>query len=395
MNPGDQKDIDRLFREGLDSESNHVAFVDDNWHILEQRLDAFEKRLGKVKWLKTLTSIAAVIVVTLSIWLLWTENQTLLPDEHLTENLESSKEELPKKQIPIAKKKIEDVKKESIEPHFYTSNENDLVQVDNAIKITTESRLPIPISTEDSLQVIIQGEIKEKDITSISGFEYPETTHLATTQLPIHEVLVIDPKEKYIEKNDPEKNNQFAISLLAAPAYNGIDNLNNGSMGGDFGILVTMNLTKKWSVSTGAIYAKKIYETGLDSYNSGYGSSNESVDADCRILDIPLNLNYAVWQKGNTIVSLGTGISSYMMLKEDYHLYNTDQYNSQSQDVHLVNENQHWFSVLNLQANIQQRLNTNLSISIQPYLKLPFNDIGYANVKLQSIGLALSANLNI
>ncbi|HKJ43429.1 MAG TPA: hypothetical protein VKA27_15125, partial [Sunxiuqinia sp.] len=116
----------------------------------------------------------------------------------------------------------------------------------------------------------------------------------------------------------------------------------------------------------------------------------EKVDADCRVLDIPVNINYELFQAKNTVVSLGTGISSYIMLKENYSFIYSDQY---QHDVEVLNKNRHWLSVFNLQANIERKLSSKISVSFQPYLKLPMKDVGYAHVRLQSFGLALSANL--
>lgn len=171
------------------------------------------------------------------------------------------------------------------------------------------------------------------------------------------------------------------MSILVAPAYNGVDNLNDGKVGSDIGLLLTLGLTERWSFSTGAVYAKKLYEAGYSSYKPD--------------TEIPLNLNYTVINKAKTTVSFGTGISSYIMLKEDYRFNYGYQSNQDPQDISLVNENQHWLSVLNLQANYERKLNSKLSVSLQPYLKVPLNDIGYANVRLQSLGMAISASWNL
>jgi hypothetical protein len=77
------------------------------------------------------------------------------------------------------------------------------------------------------------------------------------------------------------------------------------------------------------------------------------------------------------------------MLREDYRYLNSDR-----EDLHLVNENQHWFSVLNLQATYARRLNSRLSIHVQPFVKIPVSDIGQYKVRLQSYGMALGVSWN-
>ena len=189
-------------------------------------------------------------------------------------------------------------------------------------------------------------------------------------------------------------NHPVVLSLLVAPSYNEVDNLASGKLGSDVGLMASFGLTKKWSLSTGAIYAKKLYDTSGDNYTL-YTTSNKQpgkVNADCRVLDIPVNINYQLFQAKNTVVSLGTGISSYIMLKENYSFIYSSQY---QHDVEVVNENQHWLSVFNVQANIERKLSSKISVSFQPYLKIPMKNIGYAKVRLQSFGLALSANWNL
>jgi hypothetical protein len=84
-------------------------------------------------------------------------------------------------------------------------------------------------------------------------------------------------------------------------------------------------------------------------------------------------------------------------LREDYRFSYAENNNSNPLSYRVVNENKHWLSVLNFQANFEQRLNSRLRIGLQPYLKIPLSNIGFAGVKLQSLGMAanLSWNFNL
>jgi hypothetical protein len=169
-------------------------------------------------------------------------------------------------------------------------------------------------------------------------------------------------------------------------------------LGNDFGLLVTIKITKSWSLSTGGVYAKKLYETGFGNYNPSKNIWDEyypkSVNADCRVLDIPLNISYSLVAGKNTTISFGSGISSYIMLREDYRFSYEEQDSNTAVAYHVANENQHWLSVLNFQATFEQRLNSKVSIGLQPYMKLPLSNIGFAGVKLQSLGMAVILNWN-
>ena len=104
---------------------------------------------------------------------------------------------------------------------------------------------------------------------------------------------------------------KLTLSVLAAPDYNGVNNLNNASLGDNFGLLVTFQIAKNWSLSTGGVYAKKLYETGFGNYNPSKNIWDEyypkSVNADCRVLDIPLNISYSLVAGKNTTISFGSG----------------------------------------------------------------------------------------
>jgi len=162
--------------------------------------------------------------------------------------------------------------------------------------------------------------------------------------------------------------------------------------------MLTLKLASNWSFSTGGIYARKLYQTGFNNYNPSKNIWTEyypnSVSADCRVLDIPMNINYTLLSRKNYTVSLGTGISSYIMLREDYRFTYAETNSNNPLAYHAVNENKHWLSVLNLQASFEQRLNQRLSFSLQPYLKIPLTNIGFAGVKLQSLGMAANLSWN-
>jgi hypothetical protein len=53
------------------------------------------------------------------------------------------------------------------------------------------------------------------------------------------------------------------------------------------------------------------------------------------------------------------------------------------------------FSIMNLQATYERKINSNVGLSLQPYLKIPLSDIGYSKVKVQTFGVAVGLNWNI
>jgi len=56
----------------------------------------------------------------------------------------------------------------------------------------------------------------------------------------------------------------------------------------------------------------------------------------------------------------------------------------------VKNENQHYFSSVTLAAGYQRTLSKNISVMVEPYIKLPVSGVGYGRVKLNSGGVLFS-----
>jgi len=194
------------------------------------------------------------------------------------------------------------------------------------------------------------------------------------------------------------KRPRLTVTVLASADINGVNSLSNTNAGKNIGMLFSARFNKL-SISTGAYYSSKPYNMPFSSYspNSAYNFkySPETVTADCRMLDIPLNIDYQVFAKNKNSISVGTGISSFIMLKESYqynyaasHVYGLSSYNVDNPDKYL-------FSSVNFQANYRRQINSKIGLNIMPYVKVPLNDIGYSRVKLQTVGVAVGLNWNI
>jgi len=189
----------------------------------------------------------------------------------------------------------------------------------------------------------------------------------------------------------------FALTVLAASNVNGVGSFQQSQFGTDLGLTFSAGY-KRFTLTTGAIYAKTPYATDFSNYHIKYQFpvNPTTVNADCRVLDIPINLDYQVFGNFKNKFSVGTGLSSYLMLKEDYaYTYAIYPGGYAPDGVSLTNRNQHYFGVLNFDVLYQHRLNSKFSLDVQPYLKLPLTDIGYGHVQLQTAGVAVGLSWNI
>ena len=395
------EDIDRLFREGLNPVEDHLTFQEEDWLKLQQRLDQNGKKRRGIFWLSRLGGVAALILLFFVIRMLMPESRNPISQQAEVQQ----KEQIVKEELNQAKTSAE-IKKtvsktESGSKTMLAQNkplEEQSPQKHSAVKPPEKETTNIDTARIENLS------IPETNTPRTSNAKEPKPSQPEMVKAPEAKRSPTDeslfaPNERPNELAEPERQlRKLALSVLAAPDYNGVNNLSNASIGNDFGLMVTFVIARNWSFSTGGIYAKKLYETGFSNYSPTKNIWDEyypkSVNADCRVLDIPLNISYTFFSRKNTTFSIGSGISSYIMLREDYRFTYAENDGNNPLAYHVTNENKHWLSVLNLQANFQQRLNSRLSVGLQPYMKIPLSTIGFAGVKLQSLGMAANLSWN-
>jgi hypothetical protein len=395
------EDIDRLFREGLNPVEDHLIFQEEDWLKLQQRLDRNEKRKRGIFWLSRLSGVAALILLFFAIRMLLPESRKLVIQQAEVQQNDQKLKEKQNQPVISPEKKKALRKTEAISSTLLAQNKSPEKQ--SPKKQSVDNSAEENANNVDTMRIEAMGTPKTTGGEKVKPEE--QVTHPTDKEKSFEQERsstdesLFAPNERPNELPEIEHQaRKLVLSVLAAPAYNGVNNLNNASIGSDFGLVLTFKVSKNWSLSTGGIYAKKLYDTGFGNYNPTKNIWDEyypkSVNADCRVLDIPLNISYTFLTGKNTTISFGSGISSYIMLREDYRFTYTEQDNNTAVAYHVTNENQHWLSVLNFQATFEQRLNSRVSIGLQPYMKIPLSNIGFAGVKLQSLGMAVILNWN-
>jgi hypothetical protein len=395
------EDIDQVFREGLNPDDDLLVYQEVDWLKLKKRLDGNAQKRRGVFWLTRMGGVAALILLFLAIRIFLPErqNQNIQQAE-----VQQNDQKLQQKQIkPIVSPEVQQNvgRAKSVSGTLLAQNKPlgrqlpKRRQILQALEKENNNRDTI----WDNNLSISNAKPEQKLSREDKDNGLPDVVKPVEQKRSATDESLFGPNDKPNEIPEPENlARKLTLSVLAAPDYNGVNNLNNASIGDNFGLMVTFKIAKNWSFSTGGIYAKKLYETGFSNYSPLKNIWDEyypkSVYADCRVLDIPLNISYSLVAGKNTTISFGTGISSYIMLREDYRFSYEEQDSNTAIAYHVVNENQHWLSVLNLQATFERRINSKVSIGLQPYMKIPMSKIGFAGVKLQSLGMAVVLNWN-
>jgi hypothetical protein len=168
--------------------------------------------------------------------------------------------------------------------------------------------------------------------------------------------------------------------------------------GHDIGFLIQYQVVNRLYISTGAIWSSKKYWGYGSEYNppEGYwgyrtnGVVPDKVDGHCSVLEIPLTLTYDLLRRGRNRVYASAGISSYLMKGESYK-YTFDEPNPGTAMGWSTDESSKYgMAIGGLSIGYDHAISKRFSISVEPFIKVPFEKLGWANIDLYTTGLMFS-----
>ncbi|MBS1752866.1 MAG: outer membrane beta-barrel protein [Bacteroidetes bacterium] len=204
--------------------------------------------------------------------------------------------------------------------------------------------------------------------------------------------------DSVVKKIKDDKKTKDKIVRLYVIAFGGAENsgaklFSSGKITGRYGLEAGYRLNKKLSVQAGFYVSNKKYiATGSD-YKTKPGTywntvDIKSIDAACRIYEIPLSVIYDFASGKKLKYFASAGLSSYIMKKEDYKFY-YDHYGSMRQTDVKYTGNKNLFSVLRVSAGVEKKLSKNFSIIAAPGISIPLAGVGEGEVKLYSADIMI------
>ena len=224
---------------------------------------------------------------------------------------------------------------------------------------------------KSSLQIIVPGRIEE------------------SVTLRIEQPPVITPTSS-----------SWVLGFSYAPDLSMVGSSGVSKPGTNLFLSAEYKLSSRWSLQTGIAYSNKVYQAAGDDYNPpkgfwDYGMVPDATEATCEIIDIPINLRYYINPAKKNRFFASTGISSYLMLAEEYYYHYEDDYGPNLvEEWNVTNENQHFFSIYNLSMGYQRSVGDGWSLEIEPYVKVPLAGVGFAAIDLWSTGAWFSVKYN-
>ncbi len=256
-------------------------------------------------------------------------------------------------------------------------------QLDKDLYLTKES--PLDVNQERWMLTNLK-QLNIKSVKTSVAFNIPSITTVArqAAELPVKPVVITRPK--------------FGVRLMMAPDINTVGSANPFALGDSYGVLFEYQFINRLRVQVGAVRTVKKYVSGpADYYNPigfwTYGVKPATIEADCKILDLPLNVRWDAIRRSRYDLFINSGLSSYLMLNERYdykYAPPNDNNTHLKQNWEKSRGSDHFFSTFNLSVGYERQLKKGFTVQIEPYLKLPIKGVGFAAVDIYSTGLLIS-----
>ncbi|PSR53395.1 hypothetical protein AHMF7605_07570 [Adhaeribacter arboris] len=196
-----------------------------------------------------------------------------------------------------------------------------------------------------------------------------------------------------IRKTSKRFISKLGLTLVLGPDFSTVGFVKPEKASTNIGVILSYQVSKRWTIATGLVRARKVYGAKLEDYHPGpnYWQPGahlpDDINAVCKVLDIPLNVRYSFLALPTHVAYVQTGLSSYIMLHEDYRYYYENYGNPYSKHWIVANQNRHFFQVLNLSAGYSRQMSRGISLGAEPFVKIPLSGIGAGKVNLTSMGI--------
>ena len=405
MKEFDKHEFDEIFRAGLSAPD--LNEIDEDWELMKARLQKGRKRTIVPYYLIFLTSVAAVLLLVFSVVfnsdqtaqdqtiVVNKNNEKALPlevagseekiPEPVTEKLTSeAKEEISPKSPSIYSKTLNSVS----EPNKQYLNEGTVQMEGNTFALSGDLS---SASTPTNQQVISEPVATETILASANPVN-------GNNPAGSNSVSITENQKETKEESNP-KGSRLSLAINLAPDLNGVEQFQSDKISYSIGAGLIYKISSKLSVEAGAAYGRKSYQTGFSSFRPAsynlFQVKPNAVSSGFDVMDIQLNLDYTLLKRGKSSIGVGAGISSYLMLDEEYSFTYPNIHARGLSSFHTGYQNNHFLGIANLNLSYKRILTNNVKLAINPYLKLPLTDLGYGNIRLRSAGMSIGVITNL
>jgi len=204
-------------------------------------------------------------------------------------------------------------------------------------------------------------------------------------------------KQIAVKKRRPQS---FYVGIVAGPDFSTVKLEKIIKTGYTVGIIAGYRFNKNLSIESGLLIDKKYYFSEGKYFNpmhlyAPYNAKIVNVDGNCHMTEFPLNVKYDFKSNRKSNWFAVAGISSYFMSKEDYkYRYQSNGWQGEK-SVSVNDASQIWASVMNLSLGYNRNIRNLGALRLEPYVKIPFRNIGIGNLPVTSVGVYLVFTKNL
>ncbi|MEE1946075.1 hypothetical protein VRU48_13215 [Pedobacter sp. KR3-3] len=384
------KDFDQAFKTRVTEE--YLQFEEESWLKMEKKLQKRDRMI----WLRNASIILLFLSFGLGFFLFNGQEQPKQQTARKNKPEQTQKPvvEAPKPTTELAQAQPLDQKSDSATPNnklpkahrataIATTDNNDKPLSGNAIAHVTQAPANAVPTAAQPVKPVQNAELTDQQVIA---------------QLTSPSINVVDTTDNVAKKPKAKRKIPISLAISAGPDFNSTSSLVGGKGTAAFGFTVGVGISKKITVQTGVIYGAKNYTASNYDYkfsNPNVQNSIAQINAACKVLEIPLRASYLLSDNKSRSIELNGGLSSYLMLKEDYVFKYTAASGKADRLTQKTNANQHFLSVLDLSATYNIKLNSKFGFGIEPYVKIPLGGIGEGSVPLKSSGVSLKLRYDL
>lgn len=237
----------------------------------------------------------------------------------------------------------------------------------------------------------------------VASVESLNSDSIATNITPTDVVSVVQDEAAEEKDKTERKVARFSITGLVSPDFSTTSLSKYSRPSNVFGLLIGYRIFKRVTIMTGATKSLKRYEGYGSDYTppEGYwrartnGVVPDQVEGKCGIIELPILIQVDLLQNRKNRVFVSAGVSSYLMRSEHYQ-YTFNEPNPGAADSWTAKEpTRYLFKIGHLSAGYDHVIANKFTIGIEPFLKIPFEGIGWTDINLYSTGAYINVRYNI
>ncbi|HMT95299.1 MAG TPA: hypothetical protein PKC62_01315 [Ferruginibacter sp.] len=251
-----------------------------------------------------------------------------------------------------------------------------------------------PVADAMQNQNIVEGDEENEVKQSTDKTSQPQDSGI--TKNPVKDTDSLAQGKKSNSKTG-SAHSKFYFSIYTGAEGSGVKFPGLNKFNLRVGLSAGYYVSKRLSVQAGFFTGTKKYIAGKKDYKAKPGTywsrvDITRVDANCRVLEIPVSLKYDFKAKNNWQAFAGAGLSSFIMKKETY-AYDYLYYGMPNHALASYEGNKHWFSVFKIFGGVEKTFSNSLSWFVQPGIAIPLAGVGEGQIKLFSSEILLGIKL--